>query len=178
MEPNAILDFWFNELKPDRWFKVDPGLDAEIAQRFLGVYKEAAADRLSAWRASPEGRLAEVIVLDQFPRNIFRGQPEAFASDGLALMRAQEAVATGADQSLTAAQKAFLYMPYMHSESRQVHEQAVKLFSQPGLEFNLKFEMAHKEIIDRYGRYPHRNAILGRHSTPEEIEFLKVHKGF
>jgi uncharacterized protein (DUF924 family) len=125
--------------------------------------------------ARPEGRLAEVLVLDQFSRNVYRPKtqgPHAFVQDALALALAQELVACRGDRSLTVAQRSFAYMPYMHRESALVHEQAVALFSQPGQEDNLRFEHAHKAIIDRFGRYPHRNAMLGRSSTAEELAFL------
>ena len=112
-------------------------------------------------------------MLDQFSRNIYRDDARSFASDTLALALAQEAVASGADQSLSAVERSFLYMPYMHSESAAIHIVAMQLFDQPGLESNLEFEKRHKAIIDRFGRYPHRNAVLGRASTPEEVEFLK-----
>jgi len=125
------------------------------------------------WRSNALGRLAEIIVLDQFSRNIFRDQSSAFAWDAQALVLAQEAVTAGALEQLESSQQAFLIMPYMHSESKMIHEQAIKLFSRPGLEFNLDFEKRHKVIIDRFGRYPHRNEILGRQSTAEEQEFLK-----
>ena len=118
------------------------------------------------------GRLAEIIVLDQFSRNIYRDRPLAFAYDATALVLAQEAVRVGADQQVDFEKRSFFYMPYMHSESPIIHNRAVELFSQPGAEFNYEFELKHKAIIDRFGRYPHRNAILGRESTPEEIEFL------
>jgi len=121
----------------------------------------------------PLGRLAEIILIDQFSRNIFRDTPEAFSADAVALVLAQEAIAAGADQQLETKERAFLYMPYMHSESRAIHEQAAQLFDQPGLEYNLEFEHKHKVIIDRFGRYPHRNAILGRTSTAEELDFLE-----
>lgn len=124
------------------------------------------------WRGNAAGRLAEVIVLDQFSRNIFRDQPESFASDPLALALAQEAIAAGALAELPLEEKKFLLMPYMHSESRRIHEEAVELFSELGDSSTLRFEQRHKEIIDRFDRYPHRNAILGRTSTPEEVEFL------
>lgn len=119
-------------------------------------------------------RLAEILVLDQFSRNIYREDPRAFACDPLALALAQEAVALGADQDLEMVQRTFMCLPYMHSESALIHTLAVSLFSQPGLEDNLAFELRHKAIIDRFGRYPHRNAILGCTSTPEEIAFLKT----
>jgi uncharacterized protein (DUF924 family) len=127
---------------------------------------------LFAWRATPEGRLAEVLVLDQFSRNVYRDTPQAFAQDALALALAQELVTSGQDRSLPLAQRSFAYMPYMHSESALVHAQAALLFAQPGMEDTLRFEVRHKEIIDRFGRYPHRNALLGRSSTPEELAFL------
>lgn len=129
---------------------------------------------LYCWRESAKGRLAEIIVIDQFSRNIYRNHPHAFAYDSLALALAQTAVATNADHELDTNQCAFFYMPYMHSESLMIHEIAVALFSQPGMEANLQFELRHKEIIDRFGRYPHRNTTLGRTSTPEEIDFLKT----
>jgi uncharacterized protein (DUF924 family) len=128
---------------------------------------------LFEWRATPEGRLAEIIVLDQFSRNLFRDSPLAFASDDMALVLAQEAVRTGADQALPQQQRLFLYMPYMHSESRRIHAIALSLFESLGLAENLQYERAHKAIIDRFGRFPHRNAVLGRESTAEELEFLR-----
>jgi uncharacterized protein (DUF924 family) len=117
--------------------------------------------------------LAEIIVLDQFSRNMFRDTAMGFAQDGLALVLAQEAVSQGVDQELSLTQRAFLYMPFMHSESLVIHDLAVKFFSQQGMEGNLDFEFRHKAIIEQFGRYPHRNAVLGRQSTPEELEFLK-----
>lgn len=168
-----VLKFWFEELTPQQWFGKSDELDALIKVRFTQLLNSASQCELFEWRQSAEGRLAEIIVLDQFSRNIYRDQAKAFAQDPLALALAQEAVSVGADKLLSDQQKAFLYMPYMHSESKAVHEQAVKLFSQPGLEGNLDFEMKHKVIIDEFGRYPHRNEVLGRNSTPEEIGFLK-----
>jgi uncharacterized protein (DUF924 family) len=172
MQARDVLGFWFGELTPKQQFAKDEKLDARIQQRFGGIHRLASRGELYAWRTTPEGRLAEIVVLDQFSRNLFRERPEAFACDGMALVLAQEAIRAGADQSLPATRKAFLYMPYMHSESPRIHELAVQLFSQPGMEFNLKFELQHKAIIDRFGRFPHRNAALGRASTPEETEFL------
>lgn len=171
-KPGDILDFWFGELTPEQWYKASETLDAEIALRFSGVHAAAARCELSAWRETPEGRLAEIIVLDQFSRNIHRGTAAAFAQDALALALAQEAMRSGADAALPAAQRAFLYLPFMHSESALIHEAALLLFDQPGLENNLNFERQHKAIIDRFGRYPHRNAVLGRVSTAEEVAFL------
>jgi uncharacterized protein (DUF924 family) len=168
-----ILYFWFDELDPKQWWAKDATLDRDISKRFGALHERACQGELFDWRQSPSGRLAEVIVLDQFSRNIHRDSARAFAADGMALALAQEAVAGGHDTALETREKAFLYLPWMHSESPRIHEEAVRLYSAPGLEYNLEFEHKHKVIIDRFGRYPHRNAVLGRESTPEEIEFLK-----
>lgn len=173
MKPEDVLNFWFKEISSQQQFGSDPEFDHIIRERFLKIFELIMQGGWSKHRRTAEGRLAEIIVLDQFSRNMFRNQSEAFSADSLALRLAKEAVAAGADQELSVSEKAFLYMPYMHSEEKQDHEVAVKLFSQPGLENNLKFEYLHKKIIDRFGRYPHRNQILGRTSTPEEVEFLK-----
>ena len=172
MQPQSILHFWFTELTPKHHFAKDAALDQTIRTRFGATLAAAARCELFAWRVTPEGRLAEVLVLDQFSRNVYRDSPRAFAQDALALALAQELVASGQDRSLPLAQRSFAYMPYMHSESALVHAQAALLFAQPGMEDTLRFELHHKEIIDRFGRYPHRNAILNRESTPEELAFL------
>lgn len=173
MDWQDIIHFWFDELTPEQWWKKDSHLDQQIKERFLDLHHRASQGELFEWRQAPLGRLAEIIVLDQFSRNIYRGKPEAFTQDSLSLVLAQEAVRSGDDQQLEINKRGFLYMPFMHSESRLIHQEAVKLFSQPGLEYNLEFELLHKKIIDRFGRYPHRNEILKRNSTPEEVEFLK-----
>lgn len=174
MKPESILVFWFKELEPKQWFEKDTAIDRHIAERFADFHAAAAAGELYGWRTTAHGRLAEIIILDQFSRNIYRNKPEAFASDPMALVLAQEAVAHGFDTKLAKpAEKSFLYMPYMHSESEAIHEIALDLFNQPGLENNHDYEIKHKRIIDRFGRYPHRNDILGRTSTPDEITFLK-----
>ena len=172
IQPQPILHFWFQELTDKQHFTKDAELDDTIRTRFSDTLEAAARCELFAWRATAEGRLAEILVLDQFSRNIFRDTPRAFAQDALALVLAQELVAGGHDQRLTPKQRAFAYMPTMHSESLAIHAQAVQLFSQPGLENNLGFEMRHKTIIERFGRYPHRNAILGRDSSAQELAFL------
>ena len=168
-----VLKFWFEEVAPKQWWTVDPAFDALIARRFGELLGQAAQGELFDWRGTAKGRLAEIIVLDQFSRNIHRNTPLAFAQDAMALALAQEAVASGADQSLVPPERSFLLMPFMHSESRKIHVQAERLFRTNGAEDNDSFELRHKAIIDRFGRYPHRNDILGRASTPEEIEFLK-----
>jgi uncharacterized protein (DUF924 family) len=168
----VVINFWFNELSPAQWWRKDPGLDQLIAQRFTKLHKAAARCELHEWRKQSLGCLAEIIVLDQFSRNLYRDSAQAFAQDSLALVLAQQAIALNVQKNLSPQHKAFLYMPFMHSESQYIHELAVKLFSEPGLEQNLRSELQHKAIIDRFGRYPHRNKILGRSSNPEEIEFL------
>jgi len=172
MQADDVLHFWFDELDNKARFAKDEALDARMRQRFGAMLQAAAAGELWAWRGTAHGRLAEVIVLDQFSRNIWRGDARSFAQDPQALVLAQELVAGGHDQALTPAQRAFAYMPFMHSESALVHQRAVELFSQPGLDNELAFELRHKAIIDRFGRYPHRNAILGRASTANEEAFL------
>ena len=170
---STIIDFWFKELTPKQWFAKDDDFDRLCNDRFGEVLKAAALGECFHWRETSLGRLAEIIVLDQFSRNIYRDTAKAFAQDAMALVLAQEAVAHRYDQDLSDSEKGFLYMPYMHSESKRVHEEAVRLFSQPGQEGKLEYEFRHKEIIDRFGRYPHRNEILGRKSSAEEIEFLR-----
>lgn len=170
---HSVIDFWFNEIDSKQWFVKDLQFDQLIVERFADLHAQAVGCELYPWRDEPLGRLAEIIVLDQFSRNMFRDQPQAFAYDGLALVLSQEAIRQGADQKLLPVQQAFLYMPFMHSESTLIHEQALELYKAPGLENNYDFELKHKAIIDRFGRYPHRNAVLGRMSSKEEAELLK-----
>lgn len=172
MNYQVILDFWFNEKTQPLWFAKSDEFDQLILKNFKNIHQQAAQAELWQWRDTAEGRLAEIIVLDQFSRNLYRDSPKAFAQDALALALAQEAIHLGLDQKLTEDYRKFLYMPFMHSESKIIHEQALKLFQDLGNPINLDFEIKHKVIIDRFGRYPHRNAILGRESTAEEIKFL------
>ncbi len=171
--PEEVIRFWFEEIAPKQWWAREAAFDGALAARFGETHAAAIRCELYAWRAQPAGRLAEVIVLDQFSRNIYRDDPRSFAYDQLALCLAQEAVRTGADQAVGKEQRVFLYMPFMHSESALIHECAIELFGALGSESNLQSERRHKEIVDRFGRYPHRNRILGRPSTPEEIDFLE-----
>ena len=168
-----IIQFWFEEIDSKKWWSVDSEFDQLIHSRFHSVMLQAAAGELYEWRTDDHGRLAEIIVLDQFSRNVYRNTPQAFAQDAMALALAQEAIRAQADQGLTAIERNFLYMPFMHSESRAIHVYAEKLFHEHAPQGNYEFELKHKRIIDRFGRYPHRNAILGRESSAEEIEFLK-----
>ncbi len=172
---NDVLEFWFETLEPAQWYRKSDELDARIKERFESTWHAIVAGEKASWRDVPDGRLAEVIVLDQFSRNMFRGSPLAFAADPLALALAQEAIRGGHDAALDDVRRAFLYMPFMHSESALIHEQAMELFADLP---NLDFEIRHKAQIDRFGRYPHRNAVLGRTSTPEELEWLEHNSGF
>lgn len=173
MQPQDILAFWFTDLTPKQHFSKDAALDALISTRFGPTLAAAARGELQPWRTDAWGRLAELIVLDQFSRNIHRDTPLAFAQDALALTLARELVALRLDTTLPMPQRVFAYMPYMHSEDLAAHAEALPLFSQPGLENNLQFLHRHTEILQRFGRYPHRNAVLGRASTPEELAFLQ-----
>lgn len=172
MQYSDIISFWFEELTPEDWFKGGAALDTLITERFLGPHQSVAANEHWHWRENAHGALAEIIVLDQFSRNLFRGKAEAFAFDGHALALAQVAIVRGFEGSLSADERQFLYMPFMHSESKVVHEQAVTLFTKLGREESLKYELSHKAIIDRFGRYPHRNNQLGRSSTEAELRYL------
>lgn len=171
--PDEILRFWFEATPEAAWWKVDPAFDALLRDRYQALLAQAAAGELHAWRDSARGRLAEVLVLDQFPRNIHRGTPQAFANDPMALVLSQEAVRAGALAELTPVQRSFLLLPWMHSESAAIHALAEPLYREHAPAGNHEFQLRHKAIIDRFGRYPHRNAILGRESTPEELAFLQ-----
>ncbi|MEN9868851.1 MAG: hypothetical protein RL748_4441 [Pseudomonadota bacterium] len=168
-----IIKFWFEEIKPSQWWKKDKSFDQIISERFSDIHAVVARCECFDWRQHARGRLAEIIVLDQFSRNMFRDSARAFAYDSLALALAQEAVAAGADLLLNQSERSFLYMPYMHSESLKIHAIATELFEENGLQNNIDFELKHRNVIEQFGRYPHRNAILGRESTAEELEFLK-----
>lgn len=173
MNYQQVLDFWFDPNNQQYWFAKDDNFDLDIEDQFEHTLEQAMRCELWTWRESAQGRLAEIIVLDQFSRNLFREHPASFAQDPLALSLAQEAIRLGLDLELEPQQRSFLYMPFMHSESKIIHIQALQLFEALGNPINLDFEKKHKVIIDRFGRYPHRNIILERESTAEELEFLK-----
>jgi uncharacterized protein (DUF924 family) len=174
-----ILEFWFGEdLKPRKiWFTQNSSFDQEIRSRFLSLHTQAATGQLDTWITSPESCLALVLLLDQFSRNMFRGKPQAFATDPKALQVAQMAIAQHFDQQLPPVQRQFFYYPLEHTEDLECQHQAVKLFEQfknnAELNDSYVYALKHRDIIERFGRFPHRNSILGRASTPEEIEFLK-----
>lgn len=173
MKPDDVLSFWFNDIDKSKWWEKDVEFDKLIEKRFLTLHEQAVNCELFNWRVSAKGRLAEIIILDQFSRNIFRDTPKAFSSDQLALALSQEAISLGKHLQLNETERTFLYMPYMHSESLIIHNIAVKLFKGNGIQSNLEFEMKHRDIIEKFGRYPHRNKILNRESTEAELEFLK-----
>ncbi len=184
-QAQAVLDFWF--LPPDNpgygqsraeWFRKDEAFDARIAERFGALIDDALAGGLRAWEATPHGALARLIVLDQLTRNVHRGTPRAFAGDAQALALAQSLTDQGLDQQLPPMLRAFAYLPFEHAEDLTMQARAVELFqllsqAQPGFESMLDYAQRHQEVIARFGRFPHRNAILGRPSTPQEVAFLR-----
>jgi uncharacterized protein (DUF924 family) len=167
-----IITFWFEDIEPAKWWSKDVQFDGKIIDLFAEVHRAANCCELSHWRKTPAGRLAEIIVLDQVSRNMFRDTAQSFSSDPLALALAQEAISVGADADLNQSQRRFLYMPFMHSESLIIHDIAVELYTNNGSQHSLYFELKHRDIIQKFGRYPHRNFILGRTSTQAELEFL------
>ena len=173
-----VLEFWFGDDVRGSWFHSSPALDQTIRKRFAELYARAATAELRSWEASPEGCLALCILLDQMPRNMFRGGPLAFATDDKALMVAEHALAQGYDRSLTDEQKQFLYLPFMHSERLGNQLRALALFESERMSENRRFAEEHVAIIRRFGRFPHRNAIFGRSSTEEELEYLSQIEGF
>ena len=170
--PETVLTFWFDEIEPAAHWRKDPQFDALIRARFAAVHRAACRCELADWRATLRGRLAEIIVLDQFSRNLFRDDPRAFAAAPLALALAQEALRYPEHKHLPPLQRAFLYMPFMHSESLVVHDSALTLFAETGLENSLRHEHRHREVLLQFGRYPSRNAALGRISTRAELQHL------
>lgn len=166
-----VLAFW-KAAGPDKWFTKDDGFDAAIRDSFLATYEAAAAGRLNSWENDPEGALALIIVLDQFPRNMFRASPRAWETDEPALKVAKAAIARGFDQAIDKDLRAFFYLPLMHSETIEDQELCVELCRALGNESNLKYAELHADAIRRFGRFPHRNALLGRATTPEEQAYL------
>lgn len=167
-----VLDFWFSEHGREDWFGGKPEFDAVLAERFADTHARVAKGEAWNWRETPRGRLAEIIVLDQFSRQLFRGDPRAFAQDMMALTLAQEMVAQGLDADFTPEERGFIYLPYMHSESAVVHEEAMRLYTAMGDEDALGYEIRHRDCILRFGRYPFRNKALGRVSTAEELAYI------
>jgi uncharacterized protein (DUF924 family) len=169
-KPADIVAFW-REVGPKRWFEKDAALDDEIRRRFLGLHETAAAGKLTDWERSAEGALALLILLDQFPRNMFRGEARAFATDPLARAIASRAILNGFDGAIPE-MRTFFYVPFMHSEALADQERAVTFYRAQHDTENLKWAELHADIIRRFGRFPHRNPALGRVTTPEEQKFL------
>ena len=168
-----VLTFWFG-LEPDRWWKADPELDDEIRRRFLKLWAEKRQLPVSSFLDDPLSALAAVILFDQFPRNMFRGHAEQFATDHLALAIAREAIDRGFDDQLEPHERAFLYMPFQHSEDLADQRRSVALFTALGDDYLLGYANKHHDVIERFGRFPHRNAILGRAPRPGEVAAGKV----
>jgi len=184
-DAQAVIDFWFGAPgSPERgttreaWFRKDPAFDASIAQRFSGLVERALGGELRDWDAQPASALARILLLDQFTRNIFRDTARAFAGDALALQAAQALVASGQDRALPPEQRSFVYMPFEHAENLAAQDEAVRLFARleaeaPALTGLVDWAQRHRAIVARFGRFPHRNALLGRASTAEELAFLE-----
>jgi uncharacterized protein (DUF924 family) len=170
---DEILRFWFETLKPEDWYRKNPAIDAAITARFGATYEALKTGVPPEWVAEPKGVLAAILVLDQFPRNMFRDDPRAFATDGAALALAKRAIGEGIDMQLPPEQRAFIYMPFQHSEARDDQARSIALFTSLGVPLNLDFAQRHQAIIARFGRFPHRNSVLGRTSTAEELAFLQ-----
>lgn len=177
-EFHDILDFWYSPRISQRWFSSMPALDDEIRERYEGLWKRAAAGELDGWTQTPEGALALAIVLDQLPLNMYRGRPASFATERRAVTVARQAVARGDDKRVASDRVLFLYMPLMHSENLEDQDLSVQCFRAAGLEANLHFAEHHRDIVRRFGRFPHRNAILGRESSPAELDYLASARAF
>ena len=173
-----ILDFWFSERVSKFWFRSTDEFDTELRMKYSPVLEDAVAGKRQAWAETAEGALALAIVLDQFPLNMYRGQARSFASEADAIKVTKQAVKQGLDQQLTPEKRVFLYMPLMHSENLADQVFSVALFKASGLKNNLRFARHHLGIIERFGRFPHRNAILGRINTPEEETYLHSDEAF
>jgi len=173
MTPQDVLDFWFSDRVRPLQFEKNPDFDKEITDKFLAYYEAATAHKLEGWLETAKGALALIIVLDQFARNMFRDTPKSFAADPQALSIANMALEEGFDEAVSPKQRHFFYMPFMHSEDLADQDRCVALFSDLGNEDALHFAKLHRDIIARFGRFPHRNQVLSRESTPEEEAFLK-----
>ncbi len=176
--PEEVTDFWFSERAAKRWFNSTPEFDQELRDKFMATYHAARLGQLDDWQETAKGALALVIIFDQLPLNMFRSEPESFATEENARHIAGMAIGKGFDQAFTDKQKAFLYMPFMHSEVLADQDRSVELYEKASLKDNLRFANHHRDIIRRFGRFPHRNVILGRESTKEELEYLASKEAF
>ncbi|MFT5219215.1 MAG: hypothetical protein ACI9LO_000064 [Planctomycetota bacterium] len=173
-----ILDFWFSTEVTALWFKSTPEFDRLLSERYQDVWSQASRGELDHWSETGEGCVALVIVLDQFPLNMFRGQAKSFSSEAQSIEIVRKAIQQGLDVGLRDEYRSFLYMPFMHSENIDDQEKSVSLLSAPGLDGHLRFAQHHRSIVERFGRFPHRNKILGRESRVEEIEYLNSKEAF
>lgn len=176
--PQEVLDFWYSEPVNKHWFHSTPELDEQIRDNYLALWEQAAKGGLDDWQQTPEGCLALIIILDQFPLNMFRGDAKSFTTEQQSITIARYAIDQGLDKELPREQVAFLYLPLMHSESLSDQDRCVACFEAAGLENNLKFARHHREIVRRFGRFPHRNRALGRESTAEELAWLASDEAF
>jgi len=176
--PSEILTFWFSDRVKPLWFNSTPEFDAELKENYQDIYAAALSGDLSEWQNSSEGCVALVVILDQFPLNMYRGLAESFDGEAKAREIAKGAISKGIDEQIPDEQKAFLYMPLMHSENLADQDLCVSLFEAAGLKENLRFARHHQEIVRRFGRFPHRNKILGRTSSKEELEYLNSKEAF
>jgi uncharacterized protein (DUF924 family) len=174
----ALVDFWFSDEASQYWFNSTTAFDHQLQADYGAVWQQAKQGELDPWGETAIGSLALVILLDQIPLNIFRGKPDSFSTEAQSIIVARAAIDNGFDTELTTQQKSFLYMPFMHSENLQDQMLALELFDQPGLESNLRFSKHHNDIVKRFGRFPHRNVILGRESSQAEIEYLNSKQAF
>jgi uncharacterized protein (DUF924 family) len=174
----ALIDFWFSDEVSQHWFKSTKAFDRRLFDDYADIWQQASQGGLDAWQQTAMGSLALVIVLDQLPLNMFRGTAESFSTEAQSRNVATGAIEKAFDRELPVRQKSFIYKPFMHSENLEDQARAVELFSQPGLEDNLRFAKHHYDIVERFGRFPHRNNILGRESSAGEIEYLNSKQGF
>lgn len=176
--PEDVLAFWFADETRSKWFASTPEFDALVRDRFEATWQSAVRGELDHWQTTADGTLALAIVLDQFPRNMYRGEARAFASGDQAIALTRHAIRQGIDQQIDHSRLAFLYLPLMHSEDPADQDQSVQLFEAAGLETNLRFARHHRDIVRRFGRFPHRNAMLGRASTDDELSYLSSKEAF
>ena len=178
MTPEQIIDYWYSEEVRNHWFSSTPGLDNEIKSKYEKLWERAASGELDDWKLTPEGCLALIIILDQMPLNMFRNESKSFETEAKAIELSLFALQNGFDKTINTDQLSFLFMPLMHSEKLEDQDLSVKLFEQYNLEGNLGFAQHHREIIKKFGRFPHRNQIQGRESTKAEIEYLASKDSF
>jgi uncharacterized protein (DUF924 family) len=176
--PADIIDFWYDDETRKQWFSSTPELDSYIRTQYESIWQQAKAGRLDSWQSSPEGCLALTIILDQFPLNMYRGKPESFSTESDANAVSKWAIEKGFDQLLPAERRVFLYMPLMHSENMDDQNMSVSKYEAAGLEDNVRFAQHHRNIVQRFGRFPHRNEILGRESSQEELDWLATDEAF